>query len=29
VQIRPDDPRELDGLLDRSAYDALVSSQPH
>ena len=29
VRIRPDDPRELDGLLDRGAYDALVASQPH
>ena len=29
VRIRPDDPREIDGLLDRTAYDALVGSQPH
>jgi glycine cleavage system H protein len=29
VRIRPDDPAELSGLLDRAAYDALVASQPH
>jgi glycine cleavage system H protein len=25
----PDNPAELDSLLDRTAYDALVGSQPH
>jgi glycine cleavage system H protein len=29
VRIKPDDPAELSGLLDRAAYDALVGSQPH
>jgi len=29
VRIKPDDPAELSGLLDRAAYDALVASQPH
>jgi glycine cleavage system H protein len=29
VKIRPDDPAEMGGLLDRAAYDALVKSQPH
>jgi glycine cleavage system H protein len=29
VRIKPDDPAELDALLDRQAYDALVASQPH
>lgn len=29
VRIRPDAPAELSDLLDRSAYDALVGSQPH
>jgi glycine cleavage system H protein len=29
VRIKPDDPAELAGLLDRAAYDALVGSQPH
>ena len=29
VRIRPDDPAEAAGLLDASAYDALVKSQPH
>ena len=29
VRIRPDDPRELALLLDQSAYDALVGSEPH
>jgi glycine cleavage system H protein len=28
VRIRPDDPAEFAGLLDRAAYDALVGSQP-
>lgn len=29
VRIRPDAPAEMDGLLDRPAYEALVASQPH
>ena len=29
VRIRPDDPAEAASLLDASAYDALVKSQPH
>jgi len=29
VRIKPDDPAELSGLLDRAAYDALVGGQPH
>lgn len=29
VRIKPDDPAELDRLLDRAAYDQLVGSQPH
>jgi glycine cleavage system H protein len=29
VRIRPDDPAEMEGLLDRAAYDAMVKSQPH
>jgi len=29
VKIRPDDPAEIDALLDRAAYEALVGSQPH
>ena len=29
VQIRPENPQELTALLDQSAYDALVLSQPH
>ena len=29
ARIKPDNPAELDGLLDRTAYDALVGSQPH
>lgn len=29
ARIKADNPAELDGLLDRTAYDALVSSQPH
>ena len=29
VRIRPDDPAEMDGLLDATAYEALVKSQPH
>jgi glycine cleavage system H protein len=28
VRIRPEDPAEFAGLLDRAAYDALVGSQP-
>ena len=27
VRIRPDDPKELDSLLDRPAYEALLSSR--
>lgn len=29
IRIRPDDPKELDALLDQAAYDALLKSQPH
>ena len=29
VRIRPDDPAEMAGLLDRAAYDALVGGQRH
>ncbi len=29
VRIRPDDPAEMSGLLDRAAYDALVKSEQH
>lgn len=29
VRIRPDDAGEVSGLLDRSAYDALVGGQKH
>jgi len=29
VRIRPDSAAEIDGLLDRPAYEALVASQPH
>ena len=29
VQIRPENPQVLTALLDQSAYDALVLSQPH
>ncbi|MFM8805079.1 MAG: glycine cleavage system protein GcvH [Planctomycetia bacterium] len=29
VRIKPDDPAELDKLLDRAAYETLVGSQPH
>ena len=29
ARIKPDNPAELDGLLDRTAYDAIVGSQPH
>lgn len=29
VRIKPDDPAEIDRLLDRAAYDKLVGSQPH
>ncbi len=29
ARIKPDNPAEMDGLLDRTAYDALVGSQPH
>ena len=29
VRIRPDNPKEFESLLDQSAYDALIGSQPH
>ena len=29
VKIKPDDPAEMAGLLDRAAYEALVKSQSH
>ena len=29
VKIRPDDPANIDALLDRAAYEALIGSQPH
>jgi glycine cleavage system H protein len=29
VRIRPDDPAELNALLDQKAYDALVGGQSH
>lgn len=29
VRIKPDDPAELEKLLDRAAYETLVGSQPH
>jgi glycine cleavage system H protein len=29
VRVRPDEPAEIAGLLDRSAYDALVKSERH
>lgn len=29
VKVRPDEPGEIGGLLDRSAYDALVTSERH
>lgn len=29
MKIRPDNPAEIDALLDRAAYDALVASQSH
>ncbi len=29
ARIKPDNPAEMDGLLDRTAYDAIVGSQPH
>lgn len=29
VKLKPDDPAELTALLDQTAYDALVKSQPH
>ena len=29
VRIKADNPAEMDGLLDRAAYEALVGSQPH
>jgi len=29
ARIKADNPAEMDGLLDRTAYDALVASQPH
>ena len=29
VRIRPDDPAQIDGLLDQAAYDALLARQSH
>jgi glycine cleavage system H protein len=29
MKIRPDDPVELAGLLDQTAYDAVVKNAPH
>jgi len=29
IRIRPDNPAEIEALLDRSAYDAMIGSQPH
>jgi glycine cleavage system H protein len=29
VRLRPDDPAELAGLLEPTAYESLVKSQPH
>jgi glycine cleavage system H protein len=29
VRIRPDDPAELNALLDQKSYDALVGGQSH
>ena len=29
VKIRPADSKEIDRLLDRAAYDAIIGSQPH
>ncbi len=29
VRIKPDNPADLDSLLDRAAYESLVGSQPH
>lgn len=29
VRIRPDDPAQIDGLMDQAAYDALLSKQSH
>jgi glycine cleavage system H protein len=29
MRIRPDNPADVDSLLDRAAYDALVASQAH
>lgn len=29
MKIRPDDPAELTGLLDQTAYDAVVKNTPH
>jgi glycine cleavage system H protein len=29
VRIRPDDPAQINGLLDQAAYDALVAGQAH
>ena len=29
MRIRPDNPQELAGLLDRAAYDAVLKSQSH
>jgi glycine cleavage system H protein len=29
VRIRPDDPAQINGLLDQAAYDALLAGQAH
>ena len=29
IRIKPEDPGQLEGLLDQAAYDALTGSQPH
>lgn len=29
VRIKPDNPADVDSLLDRAAYESLVGSQPH
>ncbi|MFM8497362.1 MAG: glycine cleavage system protein H, partial [Planctomycetia bacterium] len=29
VRLRPEDPAQFAGLLDQTAYDAMVKSQPH
>lgn len=29
IRIKPEDPQQLEGLLDQAAYDALIGSQSH